>query len=104
MLTDKALSLKQKDVIKLQDEMLLDIESGVGRLHEKALQIGDEAKTHTRLLDDLDSNVDIATAALQVRGLQICVSFNELIFVSSPFFSFFLCLFLCLLIGGSKTC
>jgi hypothetical protein len=68
MLTDKALSLKQKDVLKLQDDMLLDIESGVGRLHEKALQIGDEAKTHTRLLDDLDSNVDIATAALQVSA------------------------------------
>ncbi len=29
--------------------------------------IGDEAKQHNRLLDDLDSNVDIATAALQVR-------------------------------------
>jgi hypothetical protein len=70
MLTDKALSLKQKDVLKLQDDMLLDIESGVGRLHEKALQIGDEAKTHTRLLDDLDSNVDIATAALQVSAFR----------------------------------
>lgn len=34
-MSDRALVQKQKDVIKLQDEMLLDIESGVGRLHEK---------------------------------------------------------------------
>ncbi len=27
-----------------------------------------EAKAHTRLLDDLDSNVDIATAALQAEA------------------------------------
>jgi hypothetical protein len=33
----------------------------------QALIIGDEAKQHNRLLDDLDSNVDIATAALQVN-------------------------------------
>lgn len=52
----------------LQDDMLLDIEKGVDRLHQQALQIGDEAKGQTRLLDDLDSNVDIATAALQAEA------------------------------------
>ncbi len=57
--------------MKAQDDMLLDIESGVGRLHEKALVIGDEARQHNRLLDDLDSNVDIATAALQVMANSI---------------------------------
>ena len=67
-MSDKALLQKQKDVMRLQDEMLLDIESGVGRLHEKAIVIGEEAKSHTRLLDDLDSNVDIATAALQAEA------------------------------------
>lgn len=68
VMSDKALAQKQKDTIKLQDDMLLDIEKGVGRLHEKALEIGDEAKSHTRLLDDLDSNVDLATAALQAEA------------------------------------
>jgi t-SNARE complex subunit (syntaxin) len=29
------------------------------------MQIGDEVKSQTRLLDDVDSNVDVATAALQ---------------------------------------
>lgn len=66
MMSDQALLQRQRDILKLQDDMLLDIESGVGRLHEKALVIGDEARQHNRLLDDLDSNVDIATAALQV--------------------------------------
>jgi hypothetical protein len=65
MMTNSAMVQKQKDTMRLQDEMLLDIESGVGRLHNKAVEIGEEAKTHTRLLDDLDSNVDIAAQALQ---------------------------------------
>ena len=65
--SDKALAQRQKDVVKQQDAMLMQIEEGVDRLHGQALLIGDEAKLHTRLLDDLDSNVDIATAALQVR-------------------------------------
>lgn len=34
-MSDRALVQRQKDVIKMQDEMLLDIEKGVGRLHEK---------------------------------------------------------------------
>lgn len=40
----------------------------MNRLHGQALQIGDETKAQTRLLDDLDSNVDIATAALQAEA------------------------------------
>jgi hypothetical protein len=34
-MSDRALVQRQKDVIKMQDEMLVDIEKGVGRLHEK---------------------------------------------------------------------
>ena len=55
----------QAAVMKMQDEMVLEIGAGVGRLHGKAQTIGEESKAHVRLLDDLDSNVDIATAALQ---------------------------------------
>ncbi len=34
-MSDKSLAQRQKEVMKLQDDMLLDIESGVGRLHDK---------------------------------------------------------------------
>ncbi len=63
--TDAGLVQRQQDIMKLQDDMVLEIESGVGRLHEKAKTIGEETKQSMRLLDDLDSNVEIATAALQ---------------------------------------
>lgn len=54
----------QEQIMKLQDEMVLEIGTGVSRLHGKALVIGEEAKAHVRLLDDLDTNVEIASAAL----------------------------------------
>lgn len=56
------------DIMKLQDDMISEIGTGVGRLHGKALIIGEEAKAHVRLLDDLDSNVEIASAALQAEA------------------------------------
>lgn len=65
--TDRGLIQRQRDVMKMQDDMILDIETGLDSLHGKALAIGEETKIHTRLLDDLDTNVDIATAALQVK-------------------------------------
>lgn len=77
--SERGLVQRQQDVIKLQDDMILEIESGVGRLHDKALAIGDETKSHGRLLDDLDSNVDIATAALQVQ-----------IFINKPYLKYFI--------------
>jgi t-SNARE complex subunit (syntaxin) len=57
----------QAQIMKQQDEMILEIGSGVDRLHHKAILIGDEAKTHTRLLDALDTNVESATDALQAE-------------------------------------
>lgn len=54
--------------MKLQDDMILEIGDGVDRLHRQAVGIGDEAKLHVRLLDDLDSNVDNATSALQAES------------------------------------
>lgn len=56
------------DIMRLQDDMINEIGTGVGRLHGKALIIGEEAKAHVRLLDDLDSNVEIASAALQAEA------------------------------------
>ena len=36
----------------------------------EALDIGEETKIHMRLLDNLDSDVEIATSALQVKWLE----------------------------------
>ena len=55
----------QAEIMRLQDDMVNEIGSGVDRLRGKALVIGEEAKAHVRLLDDLDSNVEIASAALR---------------------------------------
>lgn len=72
--SDKGLAQRQAEMMRLQDNMLLDISDGVDRLHQQALTIGDEAKIHVRLLDDLDSNVGSATSALQVHSRRfLCI-------------------------------
>ena len=58
----------QQDIMKLQDDMVREIGTGVDRLHGKARIIGEEAKAHVRLLDDLDTNVEIASAALHAEA------------------------------------
>lgn len=58
----------QQDIMKLQDDMVREIGTGVDRLHGKARIIGEEAKAHVRLLDDLDANVEIASAALHAEA------------------------------------
>lgn len=68
MTTGDGLLQRQKDIVKLQDEMISDIESGVDRLCDKARNIGDEAKLHDHLLDDLDHHVDVTTSALQAEA------------------------------------
>lgn len=64
----KAVMQRQEQIMKLQDDMISDIEVGVDRLHGQALAMGDETKSHVRLLDDLDTNVEVATAALQAEA------------------------------------
>lgn len=66
--SDRGLIQRQQDVMRLQDDMIAEIGVGVDRLHGQAVAIGEETKIHSRLLDDLDTNVDMATAALQVRN------------------------------------
>lgn len=67
--TDKGLIQRQKDVMALQDDMLIDIGHGVDRLHNQAKDIGEETKSHIVLLDNLESNVDNATDALQAEAI-----------------------------------
>jgi hypothetical protein len=48
-----------------QDAMLDDLASGVERLKHQSLLIGDEAKLHLNLLQDMESHVDVAQSALE---------------------------------------
>jgi len=59
---------KKQQVIQKQEELILDIGAGVDRLRANALLINDEVSLHTRLLDDFDSDVGLATAALQAEA------------------------------------
>eukprot|EP00599_Poterioochromonas_sp_BG-1_P013041 CAMPEP_0173155790 /NCGR_PEP_ID=MMETSP1105-20130129/14337_1 /TAXON_ID=2985 /ORGANISM="Ochromonas sp., Strain BG-1" /LENGTH=151 /DNA_ID=CAMNT_0014072327 /DNA_START=100 /DNA_END=552 /DNA_ORIENTATION=- len=63
--SDKALLQRQQEVIKMQDDIILDIEKGVDRLNVQAKDIGKEAKIHTKILEDLDVHVDEATEKLK---------------------------------------
>jgi hypothetical protein len=66
--SEKQLIQRQQDIMRIQDEMILDIGNGVSRLNQQAKAIGEEAKMHTRLLDDLDGTVELATAGLQTEA------------------------------------
>lgn len=63
-LTNKGLVQRHKETIQLQDEMIEDISRGVDVLHSQALEIGHETKIQTRLLDEMDTNVDKAALGL----------------------------------------
>jgi len=64
-MNDSSLVQRQKDVLAMQDSMVSDIGKGVDRLHRQAVTIGDEAKTQTVLLEDIDESVDHATDGLK---------------------------------------
>jgi hypothetical protein len=43
----------------------LDYSKGVDKLHSQALEIGEEAKQHVRIINDLDKQVDKTADSLQ---------------------------------------
>eukprot|EP00617_Octactis_speculum_P022893 CAMPEP_0185766646 /NCGR_PEP_ID=MMETSP1174-20130828/38557_1 /TAXON_ID=35687 /ORGANISM="Dictyocha speculum, Strain CCMP1381" /LENGTH=92 /DNA_ID=CAMNT_0028450427 /DNA_START=92 /DNA_END=370 /DNA_ORIENTATION=+ len=47
------------------NDLLDDIAKGVDRLHDRAINIRDETQLHTRLLNDIDIDVDNTTQALK---------------------------------------
>jgi len=59
---------RQHEVIAQQNEALKDIEKGVGRLHEQAVDIGSEAKLHLHIISNLDTNVDAAADDLRAEA------------------------------------
>jgi len=63
--SDRGLVQRQEDVIKQQDTIIADIELGVERLHQRALDIGEEAKVHNKIISNLDVHVDGATTGLR---------------------------------------
>lgn len=56
---------RHKDMIRLQDEMLQDIERGVGRLLDQAGTIKEEAREQTSLMGGLEARVDEAARGLE---------------------------------------
>lgn len=64
-LSSKGLIQKQKDIMKLQDEMLEEISQGVDVIANQARDINQETKEQLRILDDLEINVDQTTDALE---------------------------------------
>jgi hypothetical protein len=47
-----------KSKVEQQDKVILEIGSGVERIHQQALQIGNEANSQNALLQNLDENVE----------------------------------------------
>jgi len=50
--------------IAQQDSMIDQLSVGVGRLRDQSEAIGDEARLHVGLLNDMDSNLDVAQDSL----------------------------------------
>jgi hypothetical protein len=51
--------------LRQQDDMIDQIAVGVGRLKTQTQLIGQEATSHVRLLDEMDTNVDLANQGLE---------------------------------------
>lgn len=54
--------------IAQQDSMLEELSVGMGRLRNQSEAIGDEARLHVGLLNDMDSNLDAAHAGLEAEA------------------------------------
>lgn len=51
--------------MRQQDDMIDDLAVGVSRLRDQTQVIGDEARMHVNLLNDMESNLDSAHAGLE---------------------------------------
>lgn len=63
--SDRILIDRQKDIIRIQDDMLQDIDKGVSRIKDQALNINDEVKLQNKIITKLDRQVDDATEGLR---------------------------------------
>ena len=99
--SEAGLSMRVMEMHHIQNDMVRDIGQGVDRLHEQALTLGDETQLHTRLLDDMEANVDFAIEELQydaerTERLREQVHFTKLyiILIVEVIIVFFLLLYL----------
>jgi hypothetical protein len=67
-MSDKAMQLQQQETMRQQDMMILQIEEGVGRMHTKALAIGDETKLQNKLLESMDEHIDSTAESLKAEA------------------------------------
>ncbi|CAJ1947397.1 unnamed protein product [Cylindrotheca closterium] len=56
-----------QDAINRQDDMIDELAIGVSRLRDQTQVIGDEARMHVNLLNDMESNLDSAHAGLEAE-------------------------------------
>ena len=70
--SDKGLVQRQQEVMKQQDAMLEDIGRGVNRLYVQAKNIGEETKTHIRLLDDLEGDIIVLAWCVVMCVVRSC--------------------------------
>ena len=86
-ISNKGLSVQREQVLKQQDAILSQINVGVDRLFHQAVNIGEEASVHSRLLDSLDDNVDVTQRALKEEAKHA-----EVIREKTRFFYLYLCI------------
>ena len=86
-ISNKGLSVQREQVLKQQDAILGQINVGVDRLFHQAVNIGEEASVHSRLLDSLDDNVEVTQRALKEEAKHA-----EVIREKTRFFYLYLCI------------
>lgn len=56
---------QMKMALRQQDDMIDELAVGVGRLKTQTAAIGDEARMHVNLINDMDTNLDAAQGSLE---------------------------------------
>jgi hypothetical protein len=64
-ISGSGLRQQNERTIALQDGIIDEIEQGVGRLYNQAVNISAEAKTQSKLLDNIEDNTDTAAGMLR---------------------------------------
>jgi len=66
--SEKGLSMRLVEMAGLQDDILNEIGTGVGRLHAQAVDMHSESLMHERLLDHMEGSVDLAVVSLAAEA------------------------------------
>jgi len=66
--SEQGLSMRIMEMTGTQDNILNDIGYGVDRLHSMANDMHEEASIHERLLDNMESNIDVTAISLHAEA------------------------------------